>query len=91
MPESHSRRWPRGTEPRGMKLALFGVVVIVLFGAYLVVMAIKRAPVDNPVWLGLILGVIMLGYGLYRRLRGPGALDFPEEGGTNVEQSRKRD
>ncbi|WP_372698133.1 hypothetical protein [Arthrobacter sp. JSM 101049] len=85
MSEHHSSRWPRDTKPAGMKLALFGAVVIVVFGAYLVVQAFKRAPLDSPVWLGVILGVVMLAYGLYRRMRGPGALDFPEEGGTNVD------
>lgn len=85
MSEHQASRSPRDTKPAGMRLALSGAIVIVVFGAYLVVQAFKRAPMDSPVWLGVILGAVMLAYGIYRRVRGPGALDFPEEGGTNAD------
>lgn len=88
MSEKNSSNWPRGTQPAGMKLALAGGIVVVVFGAYLLIQALNGASMASPVWLGVILGLVMVAYGVFRRLRGPGALDFPEEGGTNVEQRK---
>lgn len=88
MSDKRSSPWPRGKEPSGMKLAIAGVIVVVVFGAYLMIQALNGASMASPVWLGVILGLIMVAYGIYRRVRGPGALDFPEEGGTNVQQRK---
>lgn len=88
MSDNKSSHWPRNMQPAGMKLALSGAIVVVLFGAYILVQALNGASMASPVWLGVILGLVMVAYGIYRRLRGPGALDFPEEGGTNVQRRK---
>lgn len=88
MAEKKDSRWPRGMEPTGVKLAIAGVIVAVVFGVYLLIQGLNGASMASPVWLGVILGLLMMAYGIYRRLRGPGALDFPEEGGTNVQRRK---
>ena len=37
----------------------------------------------TPMWIGVLLGLGMAGYGLYRALKGPGMLDNPRGGTTN--------
>lgn len=84
MTDKKPPRWPQGTKPAGAVLAITGAIIIVVFGAYLIVMSLNGATVASPVWIGIVFGLAMVVYGTYRRLRGPGALDFPEEGGTHA-------
>ncbi|MBM6621615.1 hypothetical protein JTF08_08360 [Micrococcaceae bacterium RIT802] len=86
--ENKHSGWPRGAQPTGTKLAMAGIIVVIVFGAYILIQALNGASMASPVWLGVILGLVMVAYGIYRRLRGPGALDFPEEGGTNVQRRK---
>ncbi len=69
---------------RGMGLVITGIVLMVLFGIYIIVGKSPGEGLATPVWLGVALGLIMTGFGVYRLIAGPGALDNPE-GGTNNE------
>lgn len=69
---------------RGIPLALTGVLIAALFGVY---MAVGAAPGDgwkSPMLIGVLLGMIMLVFGVYRAFKGPSSLDYPR-GGTNNE------
>ena len=69
---------------RGVGLIVTGILVMILFGIYIIVGKSPGEGLATPVWLGVALGLIMTGFGVYRALAGPGALDNPE-GGTNNE------
>jgi hypothetical protein len=76
---------PVDTKPRGWLLFASGLVIALVFGIYLWVEALKRGNAATPLWLGVAFGLIIAGFGLYRRLAGPSKLDFAE-GGTNVSE-----
>ena len=69
---------------RGIPLAIAGLLIAALFGIY---MAVSQDPGEgwkNPMLIGVLLGLIMLGFGVYRAIKGPSNLDYAQ-GGTNNE------
>ncbi|MGJ9403132.1 hypothetical protein [Arthrobacter sp. KK5.5] len=77
---------PVDTQPRGLLLFGVGLAVALLFGIYLWIRASDEGgTLASPIWIGVAFGLIMAGFGLYRRLTGPSKLDFAK-GGTNVSE-----
>lgn len=70
--------------PRGKGLALTGVLLAAFFGIYMVVERNSGEEWKSPMLVGVFLGVIMLGFGIYRAFKGPSSLDHAR-GGTNNE------
>lgn len=69
---------------RGVPLAITGFLVAVLFALYAFIGQDPGEGWRTPLLIGVFFGVIMLGFGIYRALKGPSALDYPR-GGTNNE------
>lgn len=78
----------RPTKPffkrRGAPLMLTGIILVIVFGLFIMVGKEPGEGLATPVWIGVALGLGMTGYGLYRALAGEGMLDNPQ-GGTNNE------
>ena len=60
-----------------------GLLVMVVFGAFIYTQFAAGLDTASPMWLGVAFGAIMFGYGLFRWFHGPSALDHPH-GGTNA-------
>ncbi|GER23813.1 hypothetical protein NCCP1664_23080 [Zafaria cholistanensis] len=75
----NTRAMPR----RGLVLSLTGLVLMLLFGAFIYSQFALGLDTATPMWLGVGLGAIMFVYGLFRWFRGPSSLDHPH-GGTNA-------
>ncbi|MBV1781348.1 hypothetical protein KRR55_19780 [Paeniglutamicibacter sp. ABSL32-1] len=69
---------------RGAPLMITGVILIIVFGLFIMADRQSGESLASPMWIGVLLGLGMAGYGLYRALKGPGMLDNPR-GGTNNE------
>lgn len=69
---------------RGIPLAITGVLLAALFGTYMAVGQDPGQGWKSPMLIGVLLGLIMLVFGLYRALKGPSNLDYAK-GGTNNE------
>jgi len=67
----------------GLILALTGLLVMILFGVFILSGLALGLNAATPVWIGVAFGAIMFGYGLFRWFHGPSALDHPY-GGTNA-------
>lgn len=69
---------------RGAGILITGFLLAALFGANITVGKDPGEGLNNPVWIGVFFGVLIMGYGLYRAIKGSGMLDYPQ-GGTNNE------
>lgn len=68
---------------RGAPLLITGVILIVVFGLFILADSEPGQGGFTPMWIGVLLGAGMAGYGLFRALKGPGVLDNPRGGTTN--------
>jgi hypothetical protein len=68
----------------GVPLMVTGLILMIVFGLFIMAGRQPGEGLATPMWVGVLLGVGMAGYGLYRALKGPGMLDSPR-GGTNNE------
>ena len=74
---------PQTMRRTGLILTLTGLLVMLVFGAFIYAQFAAGLDMASPMWLGVAFGAIMFGYGLFRWFHGPSALDHPH-GGTNA-------
>ncbi|MGG5751044.1 hypothetical protein ACQ3I4_00240 [Zafaria sp. Z1313] len=67
----------------GKVLIVAGLLVIALFSAFAIVVAVQGGGL-SPVVIGAVFGLLMIGMGLVRWFVGPSALDYP--GGFHPDQ-----
>lgn len=60
-----------------------GIILMIVFGLFIMADRQPGEGLMTPMWIGVLLGLGMAGYGLYRALKGPGMLDNPRGGTTN--------
>lgn len=68
---------------RGAPLLITGVILIIVFGLFILADMEPGQNAFTPMWIGVLFGAGIAGYGLYRALKGPGMLDDPRGGTTN--------
>lgn len=83
MTESHGRIQPRRKRP-GVGLMIWGAIIAAVFAAFLLFAPGAGTTAPSPLWIAVLWGLLMLGYGAYRFARGQSKLDHPD-GGTDVD------
>jgi hypothetical protein len=83
MEQKRTSKWPEDRRPVGIYLGVSGHVVAAFFVVFIWHGAANGNGWATPLWLGVVLGAVMCVQGFYRRIHGPGKLDYPH-GGTNV-------
>lgn len=79
-----SRSGKRFMARRGVGLAIAGVLIAALFGIFMNIDQTSGEGWKSPMLIGVLLGLIMLVFGVYRLSKGNSSLDYPK-GGTNNE------
>ncbi|ASN39408.1 hypothetical protein [Paeniglutamicibacter terrestris] len=69
---------------RGVGLAISGALIAALFGIFMSIDQMTGEGWKSPMLVGVLLGLIMLVFGIYRLVKGNSSLDYPQ-GGTNNE------
>lgn len=69
---------------RGVGLAIAGVLIAGLFAIFMNIDQTSGEGWKSPMLIGVLLGLIMLVFGIYRLAKGNSKLDYPH-GGTNNE------
>ncbi|WP_411731849.1 hypothetical protein [Paeniglutamicibacter sp.] len=60
---------------QGAPLMVTGIILVIVFGLFIMAGREPGEGFMTPMWIGVLLGLGMTGYGLYRALKGPGMLD----------------
>lgn len=74
----------RSAHHRGLALALGGLIIAAGFASFIFLVPQADTVTRSPLWIAVIWGALMVGYGVYRMIRGDSKLDH-EHGGTNSE------
>ncbi|MET1033726.1 MAG: hypothetical protein ABWX68_00600 [Arthrobacter sp.] len=76
---------PVDQRPQGLLLGFAGLIIALLFGIFIWLDADQAGGLATPMWIGVLFGLIIAGFGFFRRIHGPSKLDFPD-GGSNVSE-----